>query len=405
MTYQWTTHQVNPHYHSNSQTEFRIDSKVWSPHFRLANIYPTLTTGTGEEYQYLNGVGSLIKNITLFHDNTPLDSVIEARNFLAFQEMTDNNMSGNTNMVNSNVNHKLSNTRMGFSMVNHHNTTFVPEENPRIAFVNSAVVIHGQIQKEKSGVLDLRRCLRFLTSGRMINAKPLRLRLVIEWETDPAKIFVGAVPVSFSMDEPVLFLDEVVGGNFKNNYNYNYISMEWDRVRVPAVVAGVVSSADYRYNGFTGKMLRNVLLVNNLNTKAARVIQGSVAQLDEKFNVRLNGVNLFGGYGVDTPNKKLDYLGKVWRPVNHPQGTQWYELYNHIASLLNLSDVDYLTGRLSYGACRINDRVETLELHYERKGSADVGNDNGKDAFNLDCWAEVVRSINVRDGNVIVGYA
>ena len=64
-----------------------------------------------------------------------------------------------------------------------------------------------------------------------------------------------------------------------------------------------------------------------------------------------------------------------------------------------------IQGRVSYGGCKLGQRVNDLQIQYRRVGSGTPKNDIGKDAFTLACWGEVAKVVNVNRGRVNVAYA
>ena len=396
MSIQARTNVVYPVYHSNKRTEFRIDPAVYLNSFRLAKIRPAVSGAVAEgEYQYMNGVGSLVKNITLYHDNIPIDGCRNASEWLCFEELR------NTNDANSDVMSGLTHTRAGFKV-----GAFTASGVQSSKFVNGSQIVRAISGAEIEGMLPLDRCLKFLQGTPMINARPLELRLVVEWETDKTKVFKTQIPTNYGMNEPVLFVDEVVRGaeQMKNDYVVSYRSLENDRVVVGNVANGIKQQVNLKVNGFNNKLVGRVLFVNQLSSSSSKIIQGSQAQRDEQMNVRLNNKSIFSGEGINDANKKMDYCVKTFGGLNVPQGVQFWDLENTL-NLMEGQDTAYLQGLVSYGACRLDSRVNDLEIEYKRTGESGISNNNGTDPFTIGVYAEVLKQMSVKGNNVIVSNA
>lgn len=394
MSIQTKTLEIYPVYHSNQRTEFRLDGNVYLLNtLRLSNVRPTVVSNG--ELQYQNGTGSFIRHITLYSGNLPIDSCRDAKKWLSFEEMRG------INPQNSDISNQLTHTRLGFK-VGSDTTNGVPS----IKFVNSSTVYTSLSGVDLEGTLVLQRCLKFLSALPVVNAKNLDLRLVIEWETTASEIFVsGAVPTSFSMEEPVLFADQVVSGvDAKPNFSVRYNSLEQDRVAIVDVGNGAKQRVNLMVNGFNGKQLGRLLFINNPSTHFHRVIDGSVAQKEEKINFRVNNQTLFVGDGINDANKKLDLLVNTYGEMNVCQGTQFWSLEN-ASNHLEGEDPRYLGGVVSYGAVSIQRRINSLELDYSRTGTTTISGNNGIDPFTMLLYGEVSKTLVVNGNSVVVSYA
>jgi hypothetical protein len=243
---------------------------------------------------------------------------------------------------------------------------------------------------------------------------------VIEWKTD-SDVFAGdSDDITFSMDEPVLFADEVVGQKLlssvteKTNYRIPYYVMEFDRVRIRSVVNEAVQDETVTLRGFNGKSVRRMLVVNvpesneHHGTDAIKK-DGSSSQTLEKFNFLVNGRNYFPQGGIDSENKKLSTLAYSWGTpnINIPQGIQFNELENRETSFLRQSTVDNLRGMVSYFGMYLGQRISELQVVYSRTGrtSGTPEENNELLAFYMDVWCEVGRVLSVNNGRVQVSYA
>ena len=404
------THQLFPQYHSSTRTEFRLEPKVYLNTFRLANIQPHPSGPI--HYQYLNGVGGLFQSITIFSGNTVIEESRNTHEWLAFNQLRS------SNPVALDIEHSLSGTRWGGWKVGPRN-----DENVEMIEYGDTDPTVGPdddpTDLTKAGTLSLQSALQFLKADDVVPLIP-DLRIVIEWKTD-SDVFAGvSAAITFSMEEPVLFADEVVGQKLlssvteKTNYRIPYYVMEFDRVRIGSVVNEAVQDETVTLRGFNGKSVRRMLVVNVPESNAHHGItaikkDGSSSQTLEKFNFLVNGRNYFPQGGIDSENKKLSTLAYSWGTpnINIPQGIQFNELKNRETSFLRQSTVDNLRGMVSYFGMYLGQRISELQVVYSRTGrtSGTPEENNELLAFYMDVWCEVGRVLSVNNGRVQVSYA
>ena len=404
------THQLFPQYHSSTRTEFRLEPKVYLNTFRLANIQPHPSGPI--HYQYLNGVGCLFQSITIFSGNTVIEESRNTHEWLAFNQLRS------SNPVALDIEHSLSGTRWGGWKLGPRND----EDVEMIEYGDTAPTVgpdDDPTDLTKAGTLSLQSALQFLKADDVVPLIP-DLRIVIEWKTD-SDVFAGdSDDITFSMDEPVLFADEVVGQKLlssvteKTNYRIPYYVMEFDRVRIRSVVNEAVQDETVTLRGFNGKSVRRMLVVNvpesneHHGTDAIKK-DGSSSQTLEKFNFLVNGRNYFPQGGIDSENKKLSTLAYSWGTpnINIPQGIQFNELENRETSFLRQSTVDNLRGMVSYFGMYLGQRISELQVVYSRTGrtSGTPEENNELLAFYMDVWCEVGRVLSVNSGRVQVSYA
>ena len=409
------TRQLFPHYHSSTRTEFRLDPKVYLNTMRLANLQPH--PNGASKYQYLVGVGGLFKNITLYSGNTVIEESRNTHEWLAFNQLRS------SNPVALDIEHSLNGTRWGGWKVGSRN-----DENVEMIEYGD---LHPSAEPDhntppdisKGATLSLQSALQFLKADDVVPLIP-DLKIIIEWRNDPANVFAGdSTAITFSMQEPVMFVDEVVGPKLlktvqeKRNYSIPYYVMEFDRVRLDAVANDVVQEKTITLRGFNGKSVRRMVVVNVPEGNAQHDItaikkDGSSSQTSEKFNFLVNGRSYFPQGGIDSENKKLETLSYSWGTPNIqiPQGIQFNELTNRVTSFLHGTDVDNLRGMLSYFGMYLGQRISELQVVYSRTGRNSVsgvpaGENNELLGFYMDVWCEVGRVLSVNNGRVQVSYA
>ena len=409
------THYLNPVYHSNVKTVFKLPEAVLRSEMLLMNIGAENDQSNNYYYQWLNGCLGLIDSVSLQVNGQPIDELTEAHSWLAFQQMRK------SNEQNRSVEHNTVGTRWGFGV----------EKYDRGAGVNQALLgfkeneplirPQGVLAPERLGMLNLSRCLGLLRDSEMLPPMA-NVSVVIRWRTDAQNVFEGNTQANTAVvskiNEPSLFVNEVVDEKLTRELSNKavqipHFSMERDSVRVAAVVDGDESGTQlFRVSGFQNKFVRRCVLVNEfLKTVAGagadRVVKHndcSASMHDERWNLRVNNANLFTGRGVFSENRKLDTLADAWGPINILQSTQ-YDGLHQANNLLTGSNAENLRGRVSYGGCKVGQRINDLQIQYSRTGSTIPKDSMGTSEFTLACWAEVGKVVNVSHGRVNVAYA
>ena len=358
MSTQIKTHQIFARYHSNARTSFDIPSKVMLNTLRVANIQPK--PDVTAKYQELVGMNGLIKNIVLYSQNSVLDQSRDAPEWLAFERLR----SGNSRNVG--ISNPTTGTVWGFHEAEDIKTT--TQIIPTINFTKTSSVVKPEKDGNSlvnAGTLVLQDCLKFLTSDAIVPGVHFpSLRLVIEWETDVTKAFGKTVPASWSMVEPILFIDEVITPkilskvNSMRNYSIPFISMEKDRVVVPAAVAAQIKADSIKILGFKNKSVRRMVMVNVPNVDSPHLKKNcSSSQYKEKLNLRLNGKTYFPSTGIDTPAKKLDTLQQAWGVMNVYQGSQFLGLAqihnNFLTGPTTILGSTYIDGKVTTFCCSV----------------------------------------------------
>ncbi|MAG85852.1 MAG: hypothetical protein CMB97_00340 [Flavobacteriaceae bacterium] len=400
--------QLFPTYHSSDRTEFRLDNnEVYLSSFRLANIQPKPSAGIA--YQPLVGCGSLFKSVTLYSGATPIEEARNVHELLAFEQLRS------SNQVALDLQHALNGTIWGGWKVGGYNSVKV--EKIEYGSTQASAKPDDTAVITAGATLNLQSVFGFLRSDPVCPAIP-NLRIVIEWRTgDPVNVFGGA-SAAITYDDiqaPVLFVDAVRSPALlkkvkQKNFTVPYFVNEFDRVRITAAPADDVQDDTIRLSAFRGKFVNRMLMVNVPEYTASHADNvmkkdASIAMAREKFNVRVNGRNMFALGGVDSQQKKLSLLSSTYGGINVPEGTQFWDLESRAESFLHESNVDNLRGKMSYGGWVLGDRVSEMEIVYERYGTGVAAANNLRLAFYLDVWGEVAKQLTVSGEKVVVSYA
>lgn len=329
------TNMIFPNYHNAAlgRTEFRIEPKVFLNTWRLSGIQAK-PAGADASFPSNLGCASLIKNLHLMSGNTAIEEVRNVSEWMAFETLR------NSNSVNLDMEPALTGTDFGFK-VGPRNAVFIPtlvqtKITPEVKPSQTAAVA-------TNGTISLQRVLKFLAADDIVAANIIPdLRLIIEWRVNDINgVFAfnatGDGVTGYTIQEPVLFLDEIVDPrviskvNSQSSLTIPYFTMEQDRIRMPAVANTVTATNNIRFNAFTNKSVRRMLLVSNpeaVTNTGTDDLKGdaSIAMHNEVYNFRVNGRNYFPFAGVDNANKKLDATSYVWGEQNICQGLQFDQL-------------------------------------------------------------------------------
>ena len=398
---------------ANFQTEFRfMEDTLYLPNLRLLNVG---VLGDNEKYNELVGSYGVIKSIHLYDGNTLLDQVLECGRWLGWKNFN------NSNDSNKNLNNVLSNNALGFTFQGQDTSS----TDAKVRSFKEAGSSDTTETLAYKGWLSLKSLMPFLDahSGGIPTNIYKRLRLVVQYSTDKDN-YINDTTSNYSSIEPVLVADEMVDSPQKssmmNSYKgVNYVGIEHDRVVVPPVNPTVgepnkVQEKNFLVNGFTNKKVNRMLLVNtptqqstwktgNINDPYSNM--GSVSQLEQKVQVRVNGQNLYPGNGITRPNQRLARLTDTWGTVNSVSNDLNLEdASNHFTNIKTLGELDYqalnLAGR----------RVQELQVQYSRTGDYDntPGTDQRQTKLNqqliLNMYGEVQKSVNVSGGRYVLGY-
>ena len=374
---------------NQSRCEFRLQKgAMYFSNMRLANLG---IKSTADQYNKLAGCYGIIKRISLQDGSQVLDELVDANRYLAF----DNCLGENAE--NRDYKARLSKNAVGFKL----SEAKVVEEggHPNPASEDESLKTSATGAKSNLGTLDLRRALGLLNKLNILDNGGVfqNLKIVIEWESDRRNKIVTQTVTDDEIVEPILLVDEVVNEelkeeNRKNMKNVVWNAIEKDIIQVPdgkttanALADGATTeqSVNKKINGYDGKLVSRMVLMKAFTDKSKDVQAnavfgngqfGSKIQLD-KINMALNGKRIFTGEGLQK-KAKLRLLADTWGDVNiapfdaslsvgldkkadnstHQDGTRAIVANNQNSH----------TGQADFIGLTIGDRVNNLELNYER---------------------------------------
>ena len=397
------TNILNTVYHNNQRTVFRLPPKVMLSNLRLADVGCRAVTALGGDVRYpaLSGCYSIIKNMYLWSDNELIDQCRDCHRFLAFWNTR------RSNAQNYSMNQSFRQSSQGYQQ-DYETTHPVDEKQVMVDLPDRGGVLTNDVATTSKATLYLDDALRFLVSTKILPADKLaNLRLEIEWNDDKKNFWfdsAGDSLTSYNIIEPVLIYDEVMGQTTKGGVNVQYLSLENDRLILPAVAVGSTTQSKYRINGFNGKILNRCLFCTDpVDWYGEATRKGaSVGQNSEVIQTSLNGVEMIPYKGVDSPAKKQMMINDIWGYQNTPS-FQWSNVSANAAVGLYGSNVLKTNNEFSWGAQMLGARVDELQLQYQRKGE-DADATGKKDLF-FHIYGEVSKTLKTSDnGRSVVTY-
>jgi hypothetical protein len=351
-----------------SQFELTNDT-LYMNNLRLLNIGLKAISNT-RRYNLVNGVGAVIKNITLYSDNTIIDKVINFADYSAFQQYNK------TNQANSDVSKLLVRNGLGFVYERTPDTDETPSApNPvtiKEFFPNAPSVPREQELDTVRGFLNLKECfpilkgaggMQFLHTGMLKN-----LKLVIEYMKEgfvvPGSGIINATSLPILVADSVT--DPAVASKFLSEFkSQQWVSSELESVVVPAKVTFGTQSIKFRLTGAESKYVNSILIQKKGSTDVSTLYlnHGSECMLDEKINLITNGTLHLPEQGVVSAMQRLALLHDSFGVSNTHTCASDLSMYlpaNYVDGTLDR------IGRLDYFGCIINKRISSLDLDYSR---------------------------------------
>jgi hypothetical protein len=396
----------------NKRCEFRLDDEnaVYLSNLRLGNVGITANT---DSYNFGTGAYEVIQRLSLYDGNTLLDQQLEFPKYTAFKNYMKPNES------NRSLQSFLSGNGMGYEVVgaDASGSPAQIKETFGAAQYNQTAPFEGW--------LDLKSCLPFLRNIPYLPTNVFKnLRLEIE--------FNAAVGSSQNTERPILIGDEMVEETTKmklmNQFKqFQYVSVEHDSIHIDDV-AGLsaeggagepsrVQQVSKQLKGFDNKLVNRLVIIKSptgataglggLSTQLGQ--NGSILGFREKENLRVNGRNLLVGDGIDTSAKSLAHLTDIYGTGNTFCNRRSLPDSALGGSILGLVPAAVL-GEQDYRAFRVGERVEQMELQFERTGVFDSASSppqahTSACSLTLNVFAEVVKVLSVQpDGSYLIAY-
>jgi hypothetical protein len=394
----------------NRRAEFRLDDSnaVYLSNLRLANIGITATT---QPYNLASGCYEVIDRLSLYDGNTLLDQQLLFPVYTAFKNYMKDNAS------NRSLNHFLNGSGMGYELDGADTSTSSSQITPTFTTSQYQPTAGATF----NGWLDLKECLPFLQSVPYLPTAVFKnLRVVIEYNS--------AVGSNQNTTAPLLIGDEMMNEDVKSQLvrgfkQYQFVSVEHDSITIDAItgLSGATTNKLQQESkllkGFDNKLLNRMVVVktpvgatnaNGLSTQLGQ--NASCLMFREKENLRVNGRTLLVGDGLDSSAKATAMLTDVYGTAN--MFLNRLNLPNDARGQDVLStDPRATLGEQDYRAFRVGQRIEQMELQFERTGvyhsTATSQTERKQNAqLTLNCFGEVVKQIQVQpSGDYLIAYA
>lgn len=390
------THVLDTHYFDQSRCEFRIPSnKVIASNIRLTDV-KCLTSNDAKQFSVNMGAYGLIQRITLFNDNVEVSSLNNVGEWMGFFNTMKSNESYDLNLPLSMANLQITND-------NDIHEKLKREDNYPKYYTLSNVSTNLQT----SALLDLRPSLQYLLATPVLDTRQMKnVRIVIEWVPLTKRITNDTI---VSISKPTLTFDELIDPNdiskVPNKPVVNYVQLDSETIQVSDITSNSTPQlVTQRLRGFDNKScLRSVMISKSSDTNFnTGVLDGnSMAFLNEKYQLTVNGQKLFPYSGVDSPAKKLAMVEDSW-------GKQLVCTGLNLPTLVSKGDClddSLVKDKQSYFGCKLNTRIDEMQLDYQRtSGSAPMANNEDRLAFDMLVFVETLKQCNANDGRVNVSY-
>jgi hypothetical protein len=414
---------LDPETDNSQRTEFRLNADtVYLTNMRLLDVGIYKVGGSSTRYNALCGALGVIKSLTLLDNGVQLDSI---RNFSDWAGWKAVNMKNSKSI---NVNNTLTKNGIGFitdGVLN--DVDYMTIQN----FNDSGAVSFTEENTSK-GWLDLKSILPFLNSASFLNTKIFRnLSLVIEYQDNYDKVLLSNTGSKVHL-RPSLVVDELVNSQVKQELMndmtaINYVGLENDSLYIPTIPGVSEATPNPNQNltqnvmGFNDKKVNRVLVQKEAtqiityksgNNNSEYGSCASFGMINEAFQVRVNGDNLYPGDGVAGANKIQAELTDVYGDCIMPVGGV-LALAGQSSFITKASEV---VGTTNYIGFSLNgQRVNDLYFNFKRTGNYDTSGGRTdtpssqatsryNQALRLNFTAEVQKAVVFKNGGYKVVY-
>ncbi len=387
-------------YNENVSAEFRI-TEPCLPSLRLIDV--GCKNNQNVPYNKLLGAYGVIKSVFLYSGQMLLDGCPNIAHYMAFRRYN------RTNSQNKALSKFLARNQLGFGLTSAGVGTDAPAQNNQSGQTDAVTT---------EALVPLVEYLPILEKLNVLDPAVFKnLRLVIEFESDPSAILDVSNSTSINTRRPRLIMDCLMGSYNANPAMVSWSAIEQDRFTVAALGNAAASPnvvTNAKLNGFNSKLVGRILMVkapavvadvqaNNGQDGFGRY--ASIALLDEKIQVTLNGGALLPLGGVDgAGNKMLSMLNDTWGTCNTLPGGNCGQGITTVA--LYTTQLQEYQGQQSYFGMFLNERVKDLQISLTRTGLFDQSGNVMKPNIALNCllYGEVSKSLVIKGGEVNVIY-
>ena len=396
---------------------------AYLPNMRITDLAVT-RSARNTKLNRLAGVYSLIKNARLLDGATELSALREANRFLGFKNQNQNRGYAMS------VRNQLVGSAIGFEYCGEDRKLRQAGYEPDGAGAT----------KDASGTftIDLREIFPILKSISHLPTdlfKNLRIEIEFENLSTPALDILVDANQDGSVQRPLLAVDYLDNPMIVKKMEPALKTLGWLEIeedsffvsRVDATAGGsqdLAQVTNEKSMGFQNKHVERLLIAKEivdvqdgggfLNTNIVRPAYGplgSYAGFKESLQVRLNGKNILPREGLTKPNEALSYLVDTWGDCAlYPEanttdvGIAMNNIINEDGTIV--ATADDFRGAHSYFGIYLGDRVQDLQINYERHTLHDTRtivrptNENTR----VHIYCEVKKALQVNGGKYNIVY-
>ena len=414
---------LDPETDNSQRTEFRLNADtVYLTNMRLLDVGIYKVGGSATQYNVLCGALGVIKSITLLDNGVQLDAIRNFSDWAGWKAVNQKNTKG------LNAYNTLTKNGLSFVLDGTLNATSFKTIQP----LNQSGLIAFNDENTSKAWVDLKSIMPFLNSASFLNTKMFKnLSVVIEYQDNYDKVLLFNTG-SKVHTRPSLVVDELVNSQVKEEIMNDmtpitYVGLENDSLYIPAIPGVSQATPNPTQNltlslmGFNDKKVNRVLV----QKEATQIITyksgnnnedyGSVASfgmINEGFQVRVNGENIYPGDGVSGGNKIQAELTDIYGDCILPLGGV-LALQGQGSRVVKASEV---IGTTSYiGFSLSGKRVNDLYFNFRRTANYDTSDgrvdtpssqatSRYNQALRLNFTAEVQKAVVFKNGGYKVEY-
>ncbi len=396
----------------------------YSPNMRLLNL-GVVSNGT-HDYNRLLGAIACIRNIRLLDGRTELSALRSPAQYLAFKAQQ------RTNSDNKSSASWLKRSVIGYD---------IDQVNRKLNHIFMPGKTNTAEDTTASSYLSLREVFPILNSMPIVPTSVFpNLKIEIEFggnslnqvtvnqtvaSTNAQSVLRPIFAVDYVDDERIMM--PLMRALKDNGVRWNEI--EHDRAHIAgrnAEAAGTKQTNSKQSMGFVGKRVERLLMTKQIVDQAQTVVNDEVvgygnvasqALLKQETQIRLNGKNVFPGFGgITKPMERLGLISDEYGPCQAYPGSAHYRWSNANVLMKQgtsggaavIDSGKAFSGALSYDCVRIGARVADLQIQISREFDASPANAAKAPsatnlALNLNLYAEVDKALAITsDGYRIV---
>jgi hypothetical protein len=395
------TMYIDPVSFSQNRCAFELDENMaYSSNMRLLD-FGIVSDGA---HNYSRGLGalSIIKNIRLLDGRTELSSLRNPAQYLFFANCNRGNSNNKSN------DSYLKRNELGFEIDGLSN---------KQKHIYNAGQVNTADNTTAKAYLNLREVLPLLRKLPVLSGEIFKsIRLEIEWDNNKANQLITNTNATVTITRPVLAVDAMNSREAVESATRGLIGegLSWDEIEHDSYTIPAVNTAGFGATevatqtsvnqslALREKIVERILICKQLQDITPTGAGGggvlgfggiasSQANLDESFQVKLNGNPILNGFdGTVGVMESLANLTDEWGQINTWAGSNIY-LYDQGATLLDNAD---LVSSGAWLGCRIGARVKNLQFQIKRTNNRDS---NAlcptNSAQNVNIYAEVKKAI------------